>query len=393
MKKYQFYGWEQADVPATSKTYEKIKNPKELYDILSEIWCADTCAPRMRERWSKENQTLGQCSITAFLAQDIFGGKVYGILRPGGNYHCYNVVGDCCFDLTSEQFGDEILDYRENPEQFREVHFQKEEKRQRYEYLKKELETYLGRASEQTKQLYKVLLSKGYPKELCAEQADVPATSKTYEKIKNPKELYDILSEIWCADTCAPRMRERWSKENQTLGQCSITAFLAQDIFGGKVYGILRPGGNYHCYNVVGDCCFDLTSEQFGDEILDYRENPEQFREVHFQKEEKRQRYEYLKKELETYLGRASEQTKQLYKVLLSKGYPKELCAEIAYKNMNTDYTATRMLGYLYRVTNPRIEDLVDEMLAILSDREAIIQKKELEHAQAVLNDMYKNGL
>ena len=40
MKKYQFYGWEQADVPATSKTYEKIKNPKELYDILSEIWCA-----------------------------------------------------------------------------------------------------------------------------------------------------------------------------------------------------------------------------------------------------------------------------------------------------------------------------------------------------------------
>ena len=225
------------------------------------------------------------------------------------------------------------------------------------------------------------------------DQADVPATSKSYENIKNPKELYDILSEIWCADTCAPRMRERWSKENQTLGQCSITAFLAQDIFGGKVYGILRPGGNYHCYNVVGDCCFDLTSEQFGDEILDYRENPEQFREVHFQKEEKRQRYEYLKKELETYLGRASEQTEQLYKVLLSKGYPKELCAEIAYKNMNTDYTATRMLGYLYRVTNPRIEDLVDEMLAILSDREAIIQKKELEHAQAVINDMYKNGL
>ncbi|MFR3903214.1 hypothetical protein [Hominisplanchenecus sp.] len=96
---------------------------------------------------------------------------------------------------------------------------------------------------------------------------------------------------------------------------------------------------------------------------------------------------------METYLGRASEQTKQLYKVLLSKGYPKELCAEIAYKNMNTDYMATRMLGYLYRVTNPMIEDLVDEMLAILSDREAIIQKKELEHAQAVINDMYKNGL
>lgn len=89
----------------------------------------------------------------------------------------------------------------------------------------------------------------------------------------------------------------------------------------------------------------------------------------------------------------ASERTDELYKILLSKGYPKELCAEIAYKNMNTNYTATRMLGYLYRISNPRIEDLIDEMLAILSDRNAIIQKKELEQAQSVINDVYQNGL
>ena len=89
----------------------------------------------------------------------------------------------------------------------------------------------------------------------------------------------------------------------------------------------------------------------------------------------------------------ASERTDELYKILLSKGYPKELCAEIAYKNMNTDYTVTRMLGYLYRISNPRIEDLIDEMLAILSDRNAIIQKKELEQAQSVINDVYQNGL
>ena len=89
----------------------------------------------------------------------------------------------------------------------------------------------------------------------------------------------------------------------------------------------------------------------------------------------------------------ASERTDELYKVLLDRGYPKEFCAEIAYKNMNTDYTATRMLGYLSRVSDPRIEDLVDEMLAILSDRDAIIQKKEMEHAQAVINEIYRNGL
>ena len=88
-----------------------------------------------------------------------------------------------------------------------------------------------------------------------------------------------------------------------------------------------------------------------------------------------------------------SERTDELYKVLLTKGYPKEFCAEIAYKNLNTDYTATRMLGYLYRYTEPRLEDVIDEMIAILSDREEIIKKKEMEQAQAVINDIYRNGL
>ncbi len=89
---YRFYGWECADVKPVSKKYAAVKNPRMLYDLLSEVWCADTCAPRMRGDWTPENRTLGQCSITAFLAQDIFGGKVCGILRPGGNYHCYNVI-------------------------------------------------------------------------------------------------------------------------------------------------------------------------------------------------------------------------------------------------------------------------------------------------------------
>lgn len=143
---YNFYGWETANAKPANEKYQMISSPKQLYDILAEIWCADTCAPRMREEWSQENKTLGQCSITAFLAQDIFGGQVYGILRPGGNYHCYNVVQGCCFDLTSEQFGEEAkeLVYEDNPEQFREIHFAKEEKRQRYEYLKAELDKHIS---------------------------------------------------------------------------------------------------------------------------------------------------------------------------------------------------------------------------------------------------------
>lgn len=140
---YQFYGWKQALCPAADHSYEGIGTPQDLYDALSHIWCADTCAPRMRENWTPENRTLGQCSITAFLVQDIFGGKVYGIPREGGTaFHCYNDVNGCVFDLTSEQFGDEKLSYEGNPEQLRQVHFSKKEKLQRYELLRERLKEF-----------------------------------------------------------------------------------------------------------------------------------------------------------------------------------------------------------------------------------------------------------
>ncbi len=134
MTEYKFYGWETADIKDPHGL-----TPRDYYDLLSEIWCAETCAPRMRSDWSPENKTLGQCSITAFLMQDLYGGKVYGVPLGDGNFHCFNVVGGCTFDLTSEQFGDVVLNYDNCPEQFREVHFAKEEKRGRYESLKARL--------------------------------------------------------------------------------------------------------------------------------------------------------------------------------------------------------------------------------------------------------------
>ena len=82
----------------------------------------------------------------------------------------------------------------------------------------------------------------------------------------------------------------------------------------------------------------------------------------------------------------------QLYNLMMERGYPENLC-DLVTRNLNTDYTATRMLGYLYRISDPWPEDVVDEMLAILSDRNAIIQKKELEHAQAAINKVYREGL
>ena len=110
---YCFYGWEKADVRDRNGL-----TPRDYYDLLSEIWCAETCAPRMR--------------------------KDYGVPLEDGSFHCFNEVDGCVFDLTSEQFDDRKLDYENCPEQFRETHFANAEKRARYELLKEKLLSRLG---------------------------------------------------------------------------------------------------------------------------------------------------------------------------------------------------------------------------------------------------------
>ena len=82
----------------------------------------------------------------------------------------------------------------------------------------------------------------------------------------------------------------------------------------------------------------------------------------------------------------------QLYEMMLNRGYPKNLC-DLVTRNLNTDYTATRMIGYLSHYSYLPEVEIVDEMLAILSDRNAIIQKKEAENAQAKMNEIYRFGL
>lgn len=115
---------------------------RKLYDDLLHCWCVETCAERLRPHWSLDNPTLGQCSITSFIVQDIYGGKVYGIPLPEGGYHCYNVVDGMRFDLTSEQFGGRELAYNDENEQLREEHFKDPDKKRRYELLKKLYEEY-----------------------------------------------------------------------------------------------------------------------------------------------------------------------------------------------------------------------------------------------------------
>ena len=82
----------------------------------------------------------------------------------------------------------------------------------------------------------------------------------------------------------------------------------------------------------------------------------------------------------------------QLYDMMLERGYPQNLC-DLVTRNLNTDYTATRMIGYLSHYSYLPEVEVVDEMLAILSDRNAIMKKKEAEQAQAKINEIYRLGL
>lgn len=86
-----------------------------------------------------------------------------------------------------------------------------------------------------------------------------------------------------------------------------------------------------------------------------------------------------------------TEVSMQLYKLMLERGYPEEFC-DIITKNLNTDFTAQRMIGYLYHYDHPPVEEIADEMISILSDRNQIMEKKELEEVNASWNDFLMNG-
>ncbi len=82
----------------------------------------------------------------------------------------------------------------------------------------------------------------------------------------------------------------------------------------------------------------------------------------------------------------------ELFRVLSKRGFSPEFC-EIVTKELNTPWTANRMLGYLRHLPYVKEGDIADEMLCILEDRERIRQKKEMEYYQAKMNELYYYGL
>ena len=83
------------------------------------------------------------------------------------------------------------------------------------------------------------------------------------------------------------------------------------------------------------------------------------------------------------------EKSRLLYELMLRKGYPEELSRLICIE-MNTDFTVERMMHYVSGDMK-RLEDVADEMVAIAELRDRLINKHITEHANAKINDLYRN--
>ena len=103
----------------------------ELKNILSKSWSSETCSPSLRNEWSENNPSLGQCAITAMIVNDIFGGKIMRCMASSGS-HYYNMIDDKIIDLTVEQFLGEIPQYEEGTERTREYLLSNEDTKKRY---------------------------------------------------------------------------------------------------------------------------------------------------------------------------------------------------------------------------------------------------------------------
>lgn len=142
---YNYYGAEH-QILLKNHLYNGVENIHQLYDALTHCWTKETCTSRLRHKWSEQDYTCGQCAITAFIVQDVFGGDIYEVPLETGGVHCFNIVDGKAVDLASEQFGDKVkdLDYAHATIQDREFRMQEPEKKERYELLKSNLTTYLS---------------------------------------------------------------------------------------------------------------------------------------------------------------------------------------------------------------------------------------------------------
>jgi len=76
----------------------------KILNSLKKCW-----SEKSSENWSEENPSRGQCSVTAIVIQDNFGGDIVKTLSKEGQWHYYNRINGISYDFTSDQFPEPLL--------------------------------------------------------------------------------------------------------------------------------------------------------------------------------------------------------------------------------------------------------------------------------------------
>ena len=77
---------------------------------------------------------------------------------------------------------------------------------------------------------------------------------------------------------------------------------------------------------------------------------------------------------------------RKLCTAVMKLGYPEELANAIA-KNLHSSKMIDRMIVYLKSVKPRSADEVVDEMLALMSDRDRWVKKKEAEYCNEKNNE------
>lgn len=81
-----------------------------------------------------------------------------------------------------------------------------------------------------------------------------------------------------------------------------------------------------------------------------------------------------------------------LVRMVRELGHPEQLGVLVA-ENLRTENAMKRMIGYLCHAQGLGAEDIADEMLAIMEERERFIRKKTSEYYNSKLNELVNSEL
>jgi hypothetical protein len=83
---------------------KNIADERSVVIRLRQGWSLQTSS-----KWTPENPACGQCSVTALVINDCFGGEILKTKLANGEKHFYNRIDGRRFDFTDSQFMDPII--------------------------------------------------------------------------------------------------------------------------------------------------------------------------------------------------------------------------------------------------------------------------------------------